>query len=630
MWFSTRSFILYFGVSQLAFHQLVHFTRCQYPEGTPNYEQKHEINENMLRENFQIHPSTQPKSHAHHPDDDLEIFGNKLGYRIAIPHPQDYVISLIVNPCGVNLTSSMKTLSPRRKKRQWSWEPVPLMCDCCMHVFGRGEYGYLTKEAIQQQHPYPYYRIGRSDVPILAQPNEVFHNIHLVDEHGVSIPFSESRRADDSTVIDENCLGLRDPYPACLQNRLRAVKSTLMPPCMDYNQTVDSTLDCRSPNGDKHNNCMQVGFGQTAFIHVCNEEIQKEHKIAFQHCGTFLEIHLPNGSRYDSEETVLSETKLTTHITNGMVTTILSLLYKNDPHRLLCDYRETTLRIGSMVVINDQAPRCCCPRMYTKGSQLGSFLCPKKPKTKRGGGPFADAVDTIAELVERDAHSVKYPHCPFVSEDEDMLMCSRQSTIMEDRYDKDVGITRTQGRFYSYPCEPVVHDESTNTFTSSDLEGSYGRSGKCPHGDAFQSCVHLNSPGDTCIGQDYLYSFAGEMGKIVSMPIDVSDTSAEYGITFNDGRTVYYFYRHQLDPLYEDNVNINSYEIWFVQRTSRERIVQKKKPFRVVYPRCTFDSTNGVYFPFAQLNQNGEWMETFSEYDGAVEERDYVLDSLKT
>jgi len=38
-------------------------------------------------------------------------------------------------------------------------------------------------------------------------------------------------------------------------------------------------------------NCIQVAYMQTAFSVVCGNEFADD-----PHCGTFLEVHLPNGS----------------------------------------------------------------------------------------------------------------------------------------------------------------------------------------------------------------------------------------------------------------------------------------------------------------------------------------------
>mmetsp|Transcript_8051 Transcript_8051/g.17158 ORF Transcript_8051/g.17158 Transcript_8051/m.17158 type:complete len:82 (-) Transcript_8051:108-353(-) len=74
-----------------------------------------------------------------------------------------------------------------------------------------------------------------------------------------------------------------------------------------------------------------------------------------------------------------------------------------------------------------------------------------------------------------------------------------------------------------------------------------------------------------------------------------------YGVTFNDGRTVYWFEKGELEFLKPPS----NYEVWFVQRNRFEKIVQKKKPFKVTWPRCTFDSVNGRYFPYAKLDKDG-------------------------
>ena len=82
---------------------------------------------------------------------------------------------------------------------------------------------------------------------ILASHDEVLHNVITVDEDGKEISFEHSRRADDHTMIDEECVGLRDPHRSCLGMRLRAIKSPYNPSCWDHNQTVDATLRFMHP-----------------------------------------------------------------------------------------------------------------------------------------------------------------------------------------------------------------------------------------------------------------------------------------------------------------------------------------------------------------------------------------------
>ena len=112
---------------------------------------------------------------------------------------------------------------------------------------------------------------------------------------------------------------------------------------------------------------MQVSFSQNAFIHICgvgDGSQDNNNEIDSDCCGTFLEIHRSNGSPYDSESTILSETKITAPETNGMYTTVIDLTYKRDKRKILCAYQETKIRIGSMVRILDVTDsEVCCSNL---------------------------------------------------------------------------------------------------------------------------------------------------------------------------------------------------------------------------------------------------------------------------
>ena len=42
-------------------------------------------------------------------------------------------------------------------------------------------------------------------------------------------------------------------------------------------------------------------------------------------------------------------------------------------------------------------------------------------------------------------------------------------------------------------------------------------------------------------------------------------------------------------------------QVWWVQRTRYNFIVQKKKPFKVTNPTCTYDDVRGEYLPYALI-----------------------------
>ena len=211
---------------------------------------------------------------------------------------------------------------------------------------------------------------------------------------------------------------------------MKKIQYSQMAACMDNNETVKAMLPCYDLNGALSPHCMQVAYSQSSFIHVCGGEFTDN-----DHCGTFLEVHRQNGSPYDPEETILSDTKITTRETSGMVTTTLSLSYKGDPTKILCEFGETVIRVGSMVLIKEQAPTCCCPQGYNTKAQVGRFECPRSP-TGPPHGPFAVAVNTLEKHRSNDEGQSAYPFCPNLDENIDQLLCSKQASkgFSQDTY----------------------------------------------------------------------------------------------------------------------------------------------------------------------------------------------------
>ena len=111
---------------------------------------------------------------------------------------------------------------------------------------------------------------------------------------------------------------------------------------------------------------------------------------------------------------------------------------------------------------------------------------------------------------------------------------------------------------------------------------------------------------------DKQFTFAGRVGKVTFVP---EDDAEDYMVSFNDGRTSYPF---QKEHLQMEHSNSN-YEIWWVQRTRYNFIVQKRKGFKVTEPVCTFDDVNDRYFPYAIRNPDtGQFLDTlfFNEMRG--------------
>jgi hypothetical protein len=133
-------------------------------------------------------------------------------------------------------------------------------------------------------------------------------------------------------------------------------------------------------------------------------------------------------------------------------------------------------------------------------------------------------------------------------------------------------------RYYVAPCKPVSQNVTAGEgFKSDDLSSEYDA--QCPY---FDSCGFIDNTG-TCEGADEAYDFRGYLGKVVEIPANLADPNGIYKVTFNDGRTTYDFLLADLE-MYEPPYN---YELWFVQRTPYDFVIQQKKPFRVTGPKCT-------------------------------------------
>lgn len=530
-------------------------------------------NEKTLKNQIQSHPDI---IRNYFPNREEQEMYEK--YRIDYPPREDFVIDMLVNPCGANGTQIGGHISED--------ESFALGYDCCMNHFGRGEYGFLKfdHDGLKLSNMQVFER------RLPAHHNEVLHNIITVDENGVEIPQEYSRRADDHTVIDETCTGFREPYSSCVQNRLKAVKSSYVPACWDHNQTVDATLSCYTPEGRKRPHCMQISYSQNAFISICGGEFTNDER-----CGSYIEIHRANGSPYDSESTTLADTKIITEEIAGMYTTTIDLNYKGDGGKILCAYQETKIRLGSMVQVIEESPslgthgQCCCPK--------GAYFCPMRT-AEEDDGQFV-----FTDNLERYKNS-KIAPCPRI-EEEESLFCSKvlgEYDYSDEDSDALEALLGSKKLSYFDHCDEidtVDKDIADSLYSSFRLDGNY--TNKCPYGEAFKSCSGSRT---NCFGNDVPFSFKDRIGKVSRLP---NDTNKFYGVSFNGG-PLYDFLEHQLHI----QIPPSNYELWFVQRNRFEKVLQKRKGFQVIWPLCTFDHIHDRYFPFAQLSDDGEVLDALT------------------
>ena len=137
--------------------------------------------------------------------------------------------------------------------------------------------------------------------------------------------------------------------------------------------------------------------------------------------------------------------------------------------------------------------------------------------------------------------------------------------------------------YYTRPCVAAKNTTAPHIgkYWSQDLNGLlYDQ--KCPY---FDCCAKQKD--DTCDSKDSNFTFAGRVGKVVAY----DQTTGAVSVTFNNNRTSYSF---SVDDLKLETY-LSMYEVWWVQRTRSEYIVQYRKGFNVTSPTCTYDVVNSRY-----------------------------------
>lgn len=516
--------------------------RCfaQYRQGTAEYKQAWLQGTATLLNEIESNPDVQYIF-----DPDSALIDNTF-YVNNFPLPEEYRISIAIDPCRY------------------------LPYNCCMNVFGTPEYTSLIDNGLEAERQVKY--------AVLGDESAVQINYQSVFEDASLVPVTEIRAADDDAVIDLSCERLGSPEIYCYGKNYAFRRSSFRPNCTDNNITLNSLSGCQSPvDGSYHRHCVQIGYSQNAFIGQCQGEDLSE-------CGTYLEVHMVQGSPYQKESDVIADVLLDTRNVSGMYTTMLPLTWMGNHSKVLCSYTETFLRVGSIVYILPTAPRCCCPIPATPSARGGSFFCPKGAS---GDGPFAAYSKSIADNILVDSLQRTYPFCQNDLYGADRLMCSRLG--VHDR------------RYFTVNCS-ASRQLISNRLTSYGSEDLFGFDypGQCPY---FKGCAMAAN--GKCFGTDYEFTFIGRVGRVVSL--DSSGAVPFAMVTFNDGRTVYKIEQQYIQLEYRKK---SMYEVWWVLRTKTSRVVQKRKGFNVTSPRCTFDLTNNRYFPFAKLDSEGKQLDS--------------------
>ncbi|KAK7250318.1 hypothetical protein SO694_00007350 [Aureococcus anophagefferens] len=489
--------------------------------------------------------------------------------------------------------------------------------DCCMNWYGSPAYARVRRDLVD-------YGSGPAE-RVFAHASGASgrsSNVDLVDAEGAEIDASERRRADDETFLAEECesapedgevmfrlesngeLAAREriqPLPG--HARLGMRPFPIQPYCSDNNATVNASASCFDVDGTERPNCVQVAFTQTAMIINCGEPGSPNNEDFSQHphCGTFIERVSPSSTARTGRPTtrtsfVINEKRIDTALTTGYTTTTIDLAYGIQVvDRIACNYEESTTRardrrasffdrsrrsVGSMVYIKESSPECCCPPGYNNELKTGTFFCPKN-MLEDTAGPYSNRLSTLNHYLAKDeAAADPYLVGKTYGGKQVLLLARLRGPPPPDRLLRRGRHRRGRPR--------ATNDGGAHRCEVNDIAN-------CPTND-----------------MDTHFSFQGLLGKITCMPTDKEDCvnmaldqydedSIYYLVTFNDNRTNYAFRSTDLE-LHQPRHN---YQLWWVQRTRYNFIVQKKKAIRVTEPTCTFDSINDRYFPYRSSDPTG-------------------------
>ncbi|KAH8072166.1 hypothetical protein JL720_11208 [Aureococcus anophagefferens] len=621
---------------------MLHTATPQYEEDTLQYAEMLENGNGALVELLKSNEAVEDYFYP------ARSYFNRDQYMFEVPHAMKYAIGLIADTGVASSGAREPTTYARSQVDPCVGNPY----DCCMNWYGSPAYARGAEIDASE-------RRRADDETFLAEECE------SAPEDGEVMFRLESNgelvRTNEFSHCQGTRLGMR-PFPIqpyCSDNNATVNASAS---CFD----VDGTERPNCVQVAFTQTAMIINCGEPGSP---NNEDFSQHP----HCGTFIELHRENGSPYNPDESfVINEKRIDTALTTGYTTTTIDLAYGIQVvDRIACNYEESTMRartgasffdrsrrlsidrpapskghpvasidgpapskrhpVGSMVYIKESSPECCCPPGYNNELKTGTFFCPKN-MLEDTAGPYSNRLSTLNHYLAKDEAAAEYPYCPTLEEDQDTLQCSNFTDAWGGR------------RYYNTECPKIGGNNETGYYDSPYLVGkTYG--GKCfywpgcsahPHrtgsygeggtvaGDlAYENdgCAHRCEVNDIANcptnDMDTHFSFQGLLGKITCMPTDKEDCvnmaldqydedSIYYLVTFNDNRTNYAFRSTDLE-LHQPRHN---YQLWWVQRTRYNFIVQKKKAIRVTEPTCTFDSINDRYFPYTIIRPDGSYIDT--------------------
>ena len=125
----------------------------------------------------------------------------------------------------------------------------------------------------------------------------------------------------------------------CVRPRVALQQSQRRPRCWDNNATLISDQSCTDAKGITRPYCIMFAFSYDALVYQCSGLNGAGPYATDSHCGTFLEIHLPDNGVFTEEEIneVILDIRLPEGIWSGFKSEVMPTQYKKFPERILCE-----------------------------------------------------------------------------------------------------------------------------------------------------------------------------------------------------------------------------------------------------------------------------------------------------
>mmetsp|Transcript_22181 Transcript_22181/g.28944 ORF Transcript_22181/g.28944 Transcript_22181/m.28944 type:complete len:410 (-) Transcript_22181:295-1524(-) len=235
---------------------------------------------------------------------------------------EDYSVNIIVDPCRDHAI------------------------DCCQDVFGSPQYISPNRSRTTNSVSSLQLRTANGDAIETTKSRLADQAVHYDADCDESLVAGGSDEVNARIKVKKTYDGFgNNIYTRCIGVNLAINLELNTPACWDHNTTVNATLPCQGPGGEKFPSCVAVGYYSSAYIVQCGGVYREDN-----HCGTFIELHAALSSEnsgvgwepgravcdLDCNMRVLSQTRLEGGFVGGYRTTTLPLTRYGNASQVVC------------------------------------------------------------------------------------------------------------------------------------------------------------------------------------------------------------------------------------------------------------------------------------------------------